>query len=263
MGEIITITIVTVCYNARKCIEETIQSVVEQTYPNIEYIIIDGASGDGTLEIIQKAAEHADIKYISEPDHGIYDAMNKGIDLASGDYIQFLNAGDILLDRDVVAKVVKRIEEEDGDIFFGNIVYKYSNGHEETRRYGWACGTKWYYYTGDCINHQAVFAKRECLKNDKFDLSYRICADREWMMRMTKLGKKFVCMSFNICYYSLDENSASIRQKEVSDIEARECVKKYFTSGYVIYMLFDLLRNNRILSKVLHSVYKFIYIRKF
>lgn len=258
----IMITIITVCYNAKKCIKETIQSVTEQSYPNVEYIIIDGASCDGTSEIVQEEARSANIKYISEPDQGIYDAMNKGIDLATGDYIQFLNAGDILLSKDTVFEVVKEIEKTDGDIFFGSIHYKYADGNIEIRKYGHLCGSRLYYYTGDCINHQAMYASKECFKKDKFDLSYKICADREWMMRMTKAGKRFVNMPINVCCYSLDESSVSLRQKELYKTEAKRCIKEHFPCGYWIFVIFEMCRESVLLKRILHKIYEWIYIEK-
>ena len=87
------ISVVTVCYNAVDCIEETMLSVLDQTYPNIEYIVIDGGSSDGTADVIRKYADRL-AYWVSEPDKGIYDAMNKGIVAATGDYINFMNAGD-------------------------------------------------------------------------------------------------------------------------------------------------------------------------
>lgn len=87
------ISVITVCYNCVSVIEQTIKSVLEQTYPNIEYIIIDGGSMDGTVDIIKKYSDTVTY-WISEPDNGIYDAMNKGIDMATGDYLNFMNAGD-------------------------------------------------------------------------------------------------------------------------------------------------------------------------
>ena len=102
------ITIITVCYNADKVIEKTIQSVQKQTYSNIEYIVIDGGSSDRTLDIIMKY-EKCISNWISEPDKGVFDAMNKGLDRANGDYVIFMNAGDYFADADVIEKVCNYI----------------------------------------------------------------------------------------------------------------------------------------------------------
>jgi len=99
------ITVVTVVRNGEKTLEETILNVTNQTYKNIEYIIVDGASTDGTLDIIKKYEDRIDY-WISEPDKGIYDAMNKGIDLATGEWINFMNAGDVFCDYEVIKKII-------------------------------------------------------------------------------------------------------------------------------------------------------------
>ena len=98
------ISVVTVCYNAVNDIEKTILSVINQTYPNIEYLIIDGGSTDGTMDIVNKYKDKIDV-IVSEPDKGIYDAMNKGIDRATGDWINFMNAGDCFFEKETVNSV--------------------------------------------------------------------------------------------------------------------------------------------------------------
>lgn len=250
------------CRNAENVIEQTIKSVISQTYKDIEYIVIDGLSTDHTLDLIQKYENIFPIKYISEPDQGIYDAMNKGISLASGDYIQFLNAGDKLFDDDTIEKVVHHINEKKADIFFGNIMYIYNDGHEAIRKYGKWCGKRIYDYTGDCINHQALFSRCELLKSNRFDLTYKICADREWMMRVRKKKAVFSNIPEIICYYSLDDNSASISQKETYTFEADKCVRTYYPFGYLIFRGFEFCRNNKILSNWLHKIYEIILIKK-
>ena len=114
------ITVVTVCYNAAVELEETILSVLNQDYPNLEYIIIDGGSKDGSVEIIKKYANRL-AYWISEPDKGIYDAMNKGIAAATGDYINFMNAGDKFASPSVLSIVAKEINEERPDVIYGNV----------------------------------------------------------------------------------------------------------------------------------------------
>ena len=104
----IKITIVTVCYNSAKTIEQTICSVLNQTYKNIEYIIVDGGSTDETVDILRKYS--CKIKWISEPDDGIYDAMNKGIKMASGEYIQFIGSDDCLINYTIIEKHIDKID---------------------------------------------------------------------------------------------------------------------------------------------------------
>jgi glycosyltransferase involved in cell wall biosynthesis len=117
-------SIITVTYNAEKVLEDTIQSVISQTYHHIEYIIVDGASKDGTLSIINRYRPHIHT-VVSEPDKGLYDAMNKGIALANGDYLCFLNAGDCFHEDDTLQQMVHTIKNRDkNSIFFISYLYK-------------------------------------------------------------------------------------------------------------------------------------------
>ena len=122
------ISIITVCYNAEKEIERTIRSVLSQTYQDLEYIVVDGASKDKTVEVAQKVVEeypHRDVTIISEPDKGIYDAMNKGIKAAKGEWVNMMNAGDFFVDKDVLLKVFEKPLPE-------NIAFVYSDFYKST-----------------------------------------------------------------------------------------------------------------------------------
>ena len=118
------VSVVTICYNAKTVIERTIQSVLNQTYSDIEYILIDGGSTDGTVEIIKKYSNRISF-WVSEPDHGIYDAMNKGVMHATGEWIHFLNAGDVYHDHDVLENFVPKISTTT-DIAYGDTLYVFS-----------------------------------------------------------------------------------------------------------------------------------------
>lgn len=121
------ISVVTVCYNAVETLEETMLSVLHQTYPDIEYIIIDGGSTDGTVDIIKKYADRL-AYWVSEPDKGIYDAMNKGIDIATGDYINFMNAGDKFYQHNTVASLLESFTiMEPTTIIYGDTLVKHKN----------------------------------------------------------------------------------------------------------------------------------------
>jgi glycosyltransferase involved in cell wall biosynthesis len=133
MKDYIKFSIITVCKNSEKTIEKTIKSVIEQTYKNIEYIIIDGKSTDNTAGIIKKYINKIS-HYINEEDNGIYDAMNKGVNLAKGDYISFLNADDRLFDELSIERVCKQIKNDNSkaiDVFYGAVLIL----DQETRRY--------------------------------------------------------------------------------------------------------------------------------
>ncbi len=262
MKDKIKISVITVCYNAVDVIEETIRSVLKQTYRDLEYIIVDGQSNDGTSDVIRRYEADAGVRYISEPDDGIYDAMNKGSMLAGGDYIQFLNAGDVFADELVIEKIAAGLGKTNADVLYGNIIYRYPDGSTNIRIYGQFCSTLFYYLLGDCINHQAIFARRECFSKHRFDLDYQICADREWMIRLKKDGYRFKALDMIVCEYSLDENSASIQNSDIYFEEAARCVKEHLKTGYWLYLLIDRIRHGKLSSSMLHGLYQIVFLRR-
>lgn len=265
-------SIITVCYNAAGKIEKTIESVLRQTYGDFEYIIIDGASDDGTVEIIEHYSHcgklSGKITFVSEKDNGLYDAMNKGAALAKGDFVEFLNAGDELFDENTLEKVAEKIELSlagkcnPKDIFYGNIMYVNSDGTTDLRLYGKSCGKSIYFATGDCVNHQAIFAPNSVLGHSPFKWeSFKICADRDWMMRATKQGAAWIPIDETVVKYELSDESISVRDKDALRKEERLCLKKNYPGLVPIYCLFDFARNNKLLAKVLHGIYKILYIK--
>lgn len=165
------ITVITVAYNAVKDIENTILSVINQTYPNIEYIIIDGGSTDATLDIIKKYQDRISY-WVSEPDKGIYDAMNKGIAKATGGWLNFMNAGDTFYDQQVLEKVFKDNDWSDTDVIYGDVSIKYKN----TTKLRFSLPIK-HLEKGMPFCHQSTFIKTNIQKEITFDIHYKICAD--------------------------------------------------------------------------------------
>lgn len=253
------ISVITVCFQAEQNIAKTIESVKHQTYPDIEYIIVDGGSSDGTMAVIEETLGNYPAKIISEPDRGIYDAMNKGIGLAGGEYIHFLNAGDIYYDERVIEKAVCRIEKTGADIVYGDIEYLYTDGSRERRNYDGKCSRQIYYLTGDCINHQAMFVAAKLFAKDLFDINLKICADRDWMMKKSKEGASFCAMGFPVCVYSYD--GVSVLRKDDYNAEAALCIRKHYPLGYPVFAMFEFMRNNKVLAGVLHGAYRMLFIR--
>jgi len=118
------ITVITVVFNGAKYLEDTIKSVISQTYPNIEYIIIDGGSTDGTLDVIKKYEDYIDY-WVSEPDNGIYDAMNKGLELAGGEWINFMNCGDSFYSNNILNEITDILQRDDIDFIYGDMLVEY------------------------------------------------------------------------------------------------------------------------------------------
>lgn len=178
------ISIITVVFNGEKYLEDTIQSVINQTYGNVEYIIIDGGSTDGTLDIIKKYEDKIDY-WVSEKDGGIYDAMNKGIDAASGEWLNFMNGGDEFYDNQVIENIFKNCSYEDEYVIHGKVALMYKNDFIA------------YYGNTKIIPHQGAFFKTQIMKSLKFNTVYKIFADGECLNHIQKLEKyksKFIDM---------------------------------------------------------------------
>lgn len=182
-----TFSIITVTFNAASCLEGTIQSVLEQTYPHVEYIVVDGASKDATLQIIKQYQDRIS-RWVSEPDKGLYDAMNKGIRLATGDYLCFLNAGDKLYDSQTLQHMADSLQgrSELPDVLYGNTALVDEKGtFLRMRRLQPPATLTWKSFKeGMLVCHQAFFAKRS--KAVEYDLSYRFSADQDWCIRIMK-----------------------------------------------------------------------------
>lgn len=181
------VSIITPCFNSEKTIRKTIESVINQSYKNIEYIIIDGGSVDNTLSIINEYSScHPNITVVSEKDYGVYDAMNKGIHRSSGKLIGIINADD-WYEEDAVEKIVKNYEYEKYAVLYGFSRY-WKNGLEE----------KIVLFShnnleNQMISHPAAFVTTETYKDyGLFDLKYRSSSDYDFMLRMKRNGVKFI-----------------------------------------------------------------------
>lgn len=189
------ISIITVVWNNVSTIKDAIDSVLSQTYENIEYIVVDGASRDGTVEIVQSYGDRI-TKFISEKDNGLYDAMNKGISLATGDIVGILNSDDFYIDKHVIEKVVKEFEENDIDSVYADLVFVKPDKLEKVVRYydsSHFSPEKFAY--GWMPAHPTFFVKRECYgKHGVFKTDYKIAADYELLTRF--LAKNKVSYSY-------------------------------------------------------------------
>ncbi len=179
------VSIITVAYNSEKTIEDTIKSVVNQTYKNIEYIIIDGQSADNTLQICEKY-KNGISKLVSEQDKGIYDAMNKGIEQASGDIIGILNSDDFYADDHVIDNVVEVFNQQQVDAVYANLVYVDA---EDTNKITRTWIAKSYqpnaFLKGWMPPHPTFFLKKECYqKYGTYSLKLKSAADYELMLRL-------------------------------------------------------------------------------
>ncbi|MBK5241005.1 glycosyltransferase family 2 protein [Clostridium sp.] len=204
------ISIVTVCYNAQDSIEKTLKSILEQNYNDYEYIIIDGASTDNTLSIINRyiplfKERKILVKLISEHDKGIYDAMNKGAELARGHWINFMNSDDIFFDGNVLKEVFSN-DLGSFNVVYGRALWETSNGISEfTTRASWYLKYKKPFY------HQAAFVKTKLQKQYKFNLNYKISADFDFFQRLYLKKYKFLKLDYIVAVSSDHGISKDVR----------------------------------------------------
>jgi len=190
------ISIITVVYNGEKYLEDTILSVVNQTYKNIEYIIIDGGSTDGTVDIIKKYEDRI-CHWVSEKDSGIYDAMNKGIDIIDGEWINFMNVGDSFYNHYVLESIFYKNYYHNADIIYGNHNVIYSNKTRVVQ-----AGDIRKIWKGSQFCHQSAFISSELHKKNKFNLSNSIGADFEFFYKAYKENKNFEFIDVLVSNYS-------------------------------------------------------------
>lgn len=175
------ITVITASYNAKNTIEQTISSVVNQDYPDIEYVIVDGGSTDGTVSVIEEYASSYNIQWISEPDQGLYDALNKGVQMATGDYIEIIGADDALVSADIISQVVHEMNQNT-DVFAGQVWYVDEDSKKQSPYTNVSMRNR-STYRGGMSPHAAMFARRELLLRYPFDTSYRIAGDYKFFLQ--------------------------------------------------------------------------------
>jgi glycosyltransferase involved in cell wall biosynthesis len=254
------ISIITVCKNAENIIEKTIQSVLSQSYENIEYIIIDGASTDNTNAIIQKYRDQVSSS-ISEKDHGIYNAMNKGIKVATGDIVFFLNAGDIFSDEFVLEKIVSAFSKADIEFLYGDVFF--DDGISEKLVQFKHVDKAFFLDKNLC--HQSIFYKPEAFrKYGYFDEKYSVLADYEWNVRgFVKYRLKSGHIRIPIAKFKLDGIS-SVDDKKLIKIrhQQRSRLKKTYYNKLEL-MVFRLFLKNyiRTLNKKGLKKRKLIYVK--
>lgn len=229
------ISIITVCFNEYSFIERTIQSVISQSLQNFEWIVIDGGSTDGTLEILNKYRSSIQV-LVSEKDNGIYNAMNKGINLAKGDYLFFLNGGDYLFDNQTLEKIVSH--NFFGDIVYGDIMIFDDQMKSYLLKMPEKLTTEFLYHK--TIPHQSTFIKKELFYTiGKYDESYMIVADFEFLIKAkAHFNCNFQYVNLPFAWYlpgGISQNS----EKRMD--EKRKVYKKHFNFAERVLYQYRLL----------------------
>lgn len=195
------LSIITVCFRAKDDVCATMENILKQSFKQFEYVVIDGDSKDGTVELLnQSAPDFLDsgipFRYVSEPDHGIYDAMNKGVRIAKGQWLLFLNAGDLLADAHILEQLFTK--PVDAQILYGDTLCIYQGN---TKLYPALPLNHLTYEMAFC--HQSAFIRRELLIGHPYDISYKVCADHQFFLSMYLQKKKFVYHAVPISVYEI------------------------------------------------------------
>ena len=254
------VSVITVCYNANDCIENAIKSVLSQTYKNIEYIIVDGKSTDGTLNIIDNYRDRIS-KVISEKDKGIYDAMNKGIQIAIGDVIYFLNSDDRLYDKDVIFDVVNEFNNNPHvGLIYGKVrpvdvpqelapyVKEYKIIEKNVR------------FLKEGLCHQSIFTKKWVFdKAGYFDIRYKVYADFDWLLSVYNYPVKLKFIDrYVVTYYYQGYSYQNLNR---ASRERIAIIYKYFSLPiFLFYVLrYVLIRNLNFKRKRLFRYIKVLF----
>ena len=218
-----TLSVITVVYNNVRNIERTMLSVLTQTYPNIEYIIVDGLSTDGTLKIIRRY-RNALAKVFSEKDEGIYDAMNKGLAAATGNYVLFMNSGDEFYEQDTVEKVFA--SAPNADIYYGETEMINEEGESlGRRRHAVPDVLTWESFKyGMNVSHQAIYVRT--VLTVPFDRQYKLSADIDWIIRCTMNAQKIVNVNRYVARYLVGGMSKAKHRQSLA--ERFDIMRRYY-----------------------------------
>ena len=221
------LSIITVVYNGADLLEGTIQSVRKSSHPDIEYLVIDGGSKDGTLDVIQNNSENIDV-WVSDRDNGLYDAMNKGLDLAKGEFVWFLNAGDQIASEEILTKILHSLSSEN-DIIYGEVMIVDENRNalgtrSELSTQKLPANLSWKSYRcGMRVSHQAFIVRRSIAPKYKLD---NLSADIEWCIECLKKSKKNLLLSGIFVNYLAGGVSKKKWKKSMKD--RYRILNKYF-----------------------------------
>lgn len=224
---VVTPTFNIIKYNRQKYFEQLCDSILNQSYKNIEHIIIDGNSDDGTLELIKNHMKNCRGKYLSATDSGIYDAFNKGVNLASGKYVIFMGTDDYFYDSAVVSKVVLKLEETEADFSYGD-VYLLNETRPEKSRVAKGNLHELFFKMSFC--HQSVFMRKDILEKYSFDSSYKISADYDLCLRLIMNNGKSVKVNAVVSVFrtgGASSNEKIFNEERLKIFKNRFCLNDY------------------------------------
>lgn len=239
------ITVVTICYNSENTIRKTIESVLNQTYNELEYIIQDGKSVDSTCEIIERYTRDERVRFYSEPDKGIYDAMNRALDRASGNYIIYMNSGDVFYNEYVIEKMINYLVS---DIVYGSTL-RHMIHQDVVEQYKGKYHLIRLLLMGRMPCHQSIFVKTELMRKFRFDETYSICADYDFIVRA--YSSNILFKYENMIVSEVDNvNGVSSQPENLSNMRQQDdkALKKSLPTLYYITIIPKLIY--RVLKKI-------------
>lgn len=244
-----SISIITVCYNAAHLLAKTIESVIEQTYKNIEYIVVDGNSTDNTNDIIAQYRNKIST-YLSEPDSGIFDAMNKGISMAKGDLIIFLNAGDYYVSPFVIEYFISKLNTELTEVFFGRFIWETPQTCDIVVSDNSGVNYSWDLKELNFPHPATIYTKNAFEKVGMFDLSFPLQADYEWNVRaLVKMKIAFQYINIITVRFRADGISNDPKHANAISDEKLEISKRYYQPEWLYKSVKELLQKRSALSQ--------------
>lgn len=266
------LSIITINWNNASGLKKTMESVINQSCQEFEYLIIDGGSTDGSVDVIKKFEGFPNLQWVSEKDNGIYNAMNKGIRLSKGDYIQFLNSGDSFVDKDVVKKILEEIENNGyPDILVGNLLEDYG-----TKRLRETHGNRnpdlWFFFSRS-IHHNSSFMKRNLFEEyGVYDEDLRISSDWKWFLYVVGIKKiKPVFVNVDVVLFNMEGVSVTNqdrllneRMQVLNELVDPNLIDVFLRYGHQIKIMQQLEKHkwsNHIVM-FLYKLSKWIYKRK-
>lgn len=244
----IKISIISVVFNAKSTVNETILSILRQTYRHLEYIIIDGGSDDGTVDIIKQYRQKVSF-WCTKKDNGIYDAMNNGLNHATGDFVIFINSGDILYSPNTISDVVDKITDINS-VYYGNAMYVNKASKNTTWRGG---PFSKYRLSKTNICHQTIFYPKIIYDNHRYNLKYKLFADWVYNMQIHSLTR-FKYIDLNISYYD-DMGVSAVNNDYIFKKEQFALIVRYLGLDCLIYLAYNKFKI--VISRVSRAVFDY------
>jgi glycosyltransferase involved in cell wall biosynthesis len=240
----VKLTIITINYNNNLGLIKTIESIINQTWTDFEFIIIDGGSTDESLSTIKKYDKHINF-WVSEKDKGVYDAMNKGIQLAKGVFVNFMNSGDSFYNNTILEEIHHKFKDDVG-VLYGDSFYFNETGYNRVVKTPSKLSFSHFVNLG--INHQASFIKRDLFfKYFMYSLEYKISSDWEFFIYvLCKKNEPYDCLQKTICYYDFSGISAIPENLQLYHQERETILKKHFASFYEDFVYYNAMNDRRI-----------------